>query len=128
MTIHSALHIPVRDMTNLQGSCLITLQEEMRHIKYILIDEMSFIGRNLLTQIDARLRQAYSENSIVPFGGRSIILVGDLGQLPPIMDRPTYACEGHAKELWNLFTIVVTLDTMFRQDGQSNDQNIFDIY
>jgi hypothetical protein len=54
--------------------------------------------------------------SIVPFGGRSIILVGDLGQLPLILDRPAYACEGHAKELWNLFRIVVTLDTMFRKD------------
>ena len=124
-TIHSALKIPVRDMIELQGSRLISLQEEMRHVKYILIDEMSFIGRNLLTHIDARLRQAFPENANVPFGGRSIILVGDLGQLPPVMDKPAYACEGHAKELWNLFITVVTLDTIFRQDGQSNDQRRF---
>ena len=52
-TLHSALKIPVRDMIELQGSRLISLQEEMRHVKYILIDEMSFIGRNLLTHIDA---------------------------------------------------------------------------
>ena len=57
-TIHSALHIPIRDMINLQGLRLITLQQEMRHIRYILIDEMSFIGRKLLTHIDVRLRQA----------------------------------------------------------------------
>jgi hypothetical protein len=48
MTIHYALHILVRDTTILQGSCLITLQEEMIHIKYTIIDEMSFIGGNLL--------------------------------------------------------------------------------
>ena len=97
----------------------------MKHVKYILIDEMSFIGRNLLTHIDSRLRQAFPHNKEVSFGGISIILVGDLGQLPPVMDRPAYACEGHAKELWNLFTTVVTLDTVYRQDGQSNDQRLF---
>jgi len=59
------------------------------------------------------------------FGGRSIILVGDLGQLPPIMDIPTYACEGHEKELWNLFTIVVTLDIMFIDKEMI--RNIFNI-
>jgi hypothetical protein len=31
-----------------------------------------------------------------------------------------YACEVHAKELWNLFKIVVTLDTMLNQYGQKN--------
>ena len=112
-------------MTNLDGSRLINLQEEMRSIKYILIDEMSFIGKKLLTHINARLHQAFPESAYVPFGGRSIILVGDLGQLPPVMDKPVYACEGHVKEIWNLFSIVVTLDTVFRQDGQGQDQKRF---
>ena len=60
----------------------------MRFVKYILIGEMSFIGRNLLTQIDARLCQAFPEDANVPYGGRSIILVSDLGHLPPVMDKP----------------------------------------
>jgi len=46
---------------------------------YILIDEMSFIGRNLLIKIDSRLHQAFLESANIPFGGRSIILVDDLG-------------------------------------------------
>jgi hypothetical protein len=58
---------------------------------------MSFIGRNFLSQIGARLRQSYLENYVVPFGGRSNILVDDFGQLGPIMDRTSYACEGHPK-------------------------------
>jgi hypothetical protein len=124
-TIHSALCIPVRDMNDLQGSCLISLQEEIKHVKYILIDEMSFIGKNLLKSIDARLQQAFPEHSTVFFGGRSVILVGDLGQLPPVMDKPAYACDGPVKELWRSFTKVVTLDTVFRQDGQSNDHKCF---
>ena len=79
----------------------------------------------MLTHIDSRLRQDFPHNKEVSFGGISIILVGDLGQLPPVMDRPTYACEGHAKELWNLFTTFVTLDTVYRKYGQSNDQRFF---
>ena len=86
---------------------------------------MSFIGKNLLIKIDSRLRQAFPKNATIPFGGRSIILVSDLGQLPPVMDKPVYASEGLAKELWNTFTTVVTLDTVFRQNGQSNEQISF---
>ena len=51
-TIHSTLDIPIKEITNLQGSHLITLQEEMKHVKYIIIDEMHFIGINLLIKID----------------------------------------------------------------------------
>ena len=58
---------------------------------------MSFIGTKLLTHIDVRLCQAFPENSNVPFARRSIILVGDLGQLPPIMDKPAYASDSLAK-------------------------------
>jgi len=58
---------------------------------------MSFIGKHLLEQFDSRLRQVYSENSTIPFGGRSIILVGNVGQLPPILDRPINASKRHAK-------------------------------
>ena len=97
----------------------------MRHIKYILIHEIRFIERNFLKKIDARLRQVFRENSNVPFGGRSIILISDLGQLPLVMDKTLYACEGPAIELWNLFTKFVTLDMVFRQDGQRNDQKCF---
>ena len=58
---------------------------------------MSFIGKNLLIKIDSRLRQAFLENANIPFGGRSIILVGDLGQFPLVMDKPVYASGGIAK-------------------------------
>ena len=58
---------------------------------------MSFIGKNLLIRIDSRLHHAFPENANIPFGGKSIILVGDLGQLPPVMDKPVYAMEGIVK-------------------------------
>jgi hypothetical protein len=46
-------------MRPLQGQSLAIFQEEMRHIRYILIDEMSFLGPRLFIQIDSRLREAF---------------------------------------------------------------------
>ena len=46
-TIHAGLRIPIKDMKPLHGQSLTIFQEEMKHIHYILIDEMSFIGSRL---------------------------------------------------------------------------------
>ena len=86
---------------------------------------MSFIGKNLLMRKDSRLCQAFPKNANIPFGGRSIILVSDLRQFPHVMDKHSYALEGIANELWNIFTIVVPLDTLFRPNGQSNEHISF---
>jgi hypothetical protein len=66
-TIHSALKIPIKDMRPLQGKSLAIFQEEMRHIRYILIDEMRFLGPRLFIQIDSRLREAFPENKEFSF-------------------------------------------------------------
>ena len=78
-TVHFAFHILFKEITHLQGSHLINLQEEMKHVMYILIDEMCFTGRNMLRKIDSRLREAFPKNSNIPFGGRPIVLDDDLG-------------------------------------------------
>ncbi|XP_059076335.1 uncharacterized protein LOC131875721 [Cryptomeria japonica] len=81
--IHSALKIPIKDMHPLQGQALTVLQEDMKYVRYILIDEMSFIGPKLLLRIDMRLHEAFPNRQHLPFGGISIILIGDFAQLPP---------------------------------------------
>jgi len=47
----------------------------------------------MLGLIDMRLRQAFPEKRNEPFGGRSIIMFGDFGQLPPVFDVPMYVCK-----------------------------------
>ena len=42
-TLHSVLHIPIKEINPLQGPSLINLQEELSNVKYILIDEIIFI-------------------------------------------------------------------------------------
>ena len=88
--IHSALRIPIGEMQPLESQSLSKLQEELQHICYILINEMSFIGPKMLTQIDACLHQAFPLQCTIPFGGFSRIILGDFGQLPPVKDIPMY--------------------------------------
>ena len=45
---------------------------------------MSFIGTTLLLKIDLRLREAFPHRQHIPFGGLSIILIGDFAHLLPI--------------------------------------------
>lgn len=60
-----------------------------------------------------------------PFGGASIILVGDLSQFLPISNIPMYASCSSTIALWYTFTISVTLDTIFCQQGDSPTQQEF---
>ena len=60
-TIHTGLRIPIKNMQPLHGQALSVLQEEMKHIQYILIDEMRFIGPKLFVHIDSHLCECFPE-------------------------------------------------------------------
>ena len=55
----------------------------------MIIDEFFVIGLRMLAWIDKRLRQASGLMNTV-FRGYSIIMVGDIAQLPLVLDRPLY--------------------------------------
>lgn len=97
VTIHSCFNLPCDNrsstLPSLSSSTVTSLRFEMRDVKVVIIDEVSMIGRNRLNQIDTRLRQITGNNSA--FGGLSIIFVGDLRQLPPVMDKPIYYTAQH---------------------------------
>ena len=89
--IYSALSIPVNSSNfDIGGERLKQLQKRLHDVKYIIIDEKSMVGRKMLTLIDMRLRQAFPKHQDQPFGNRSVILIGDFGQLPPVMDDAMY--------------------------------------
>jgi len=124
-TIHAGLRIPIREMRPLQGQALTLFQEEMCNIEYILIDEMNFIGPKLFTKIDSHLLEAFPHKKHQCFGGVSIILIGDLAQLSPVMDKPIYASHSTARMLWETFTIIITWETILHQGGDSQAQKMF---
>lgn len=66
-----------------------TIRENLFELKLLIIDELSMVGSTMLTRVDTQLRQIMEcANS---FGGVSVIVVGNLYQLPPVMDNPVYS-------------------------------------
>ena len=123
-TLHSAAQLPIREYRDLQGDSLHRLQMKLDGKSYIIIDEMSMMGHRMLSWLDDRLR-AGTGHQDKPFGGLSIILLGDFGQLPPVGDRPMYKAgsgsraSDHGHMLYSSFNTVVILDQVMRQVGES---------
>ena len=94
VTLHKMLHLPInadKDQA-IQDLSLDTkkrLQDELKHLRVIFIDEKSFVGCRMLYEIDARLKQIFDRQEL-PFGGVSVVLVGDFKQLSPVKDYPLY--------------------------------------
>ena len=55
-----------------------------------VIDEKSMISSVMLYQIDMRLREAFPEKMKQPFGGLSVVMMGDFAQLVPVTGKPMY--------------------------------------
>ena len=127
--MHSLLKLPIgsRGNKNLTGQSLCRLQENANNIEYIIIDEYSMLGQVTLGWIDKRCKQATGYNDNV-FGGKSLILTVDPGQLPPVADKPLY----HAKpsnavgeqgyQAYHMFDKVVKLTVNQRVQGRTSEQ------
>ncbi len=133
-TIHSTLSIPILNNKDFElgSNRLKELQERLQNIIYLIIDEKSMVGRRMLALIDMRLRHAFPENKNEAFGGRSVILFGDFGQLPPVLDLPMYATNvSHDTKsndgitAYKQFREVYKLDIVQRQSGETEEQQSF---
>ena len=128
-TLHSLFHLPTRgEFKQLEGNRLHQLQQTMSSIRYIIIDEMSMVGRKVFGQIDRRLRQSFPHHAQEVFGGCSLLLFGDFGQLPPVMDLPLYTTDSRSdlsdqgRTAYLQFDKALTLTQVMRQAGSDPDQ------
>ncbi|XP_020896155.1 uncharacterized protein LOC110235051 [Exaiptasia diaphana] len=132
VTIHSLLKLPVgpRGNKELSGQSLSRLQDNLKDIEYILIDEYSMLGQTTLGWIDKRCKQAKAIYNRI-FGGLSVILIGDPGQLPPVADKPLYHAQpsnpiGEQGYLaYKMFDMAVKLTVNQRVHGTSYEQQQF---
>ncbi|MCY3998233.1 MAG: AAA family ATPase [Flavobacteriaceae bacterium] len=60
------------------------VQDLCQNIETFIIDEVSMVRADLMTAIDLSLKRYMNNNK--PFGGKQMLFVGDLFQLPPIVD------------------------------------------
>lgn len=123
-TVHSFFHLKpgnLLDKSNLKRLPRKTVDA----VDTIIIDEASMLRADLLDAIDYILQ--ISTHSEEPFGGKKIVLFGDLFQLPPVEEQPSgglfdyfrtlyaspYFFEAHV--LRRLPTEVFELHRIFRQ-------------
>ena len=118
-TICSAFHKKMYQGTynHLSADELNTFRIKYRHLKVVIIDEISMVGNMTLSFIDTRLQQL--TGSKAAFGGLSVIAVGDLYQLKPVGDF--LICldlkSSLARNLWKeLFTMYELVDIMRQKD------------
>ncbi len=86
-TIHSAFgYYNIENLTENQITTDLRLKSEkqlvLKNSDVIIIDEISMIRSDKFGKIDKILRKVNGNN--IPFGGKQIIVFGDLFQLPPI--------------------------------------------
>ena len=127
-TLHSLLKIPVNSRNgfqDLKSKPLRMLQDAFKEVQLLVIDEYSLLGLDMLSKIDKRLRQATGRCE-TPFGGLSVILVGDSAQLAPVCATPLYDTSNaphcnEGKVVYTLFEKVVQLTEKKRQTFDPND-------
>ena len=90
-TLHSLLRIPVSagPNANIMGSKTVeAVRKYLKDLKLMIIDEISMVSRSLLTNLSNRLIQVTGVD--LPFGGLSVICVGDFNQLRPVLQQPIF--------------------------------------
>jgi len=86
-TVHSFFHFPPMPLTyNNLPKINEDYRLKMNSFETIIIDESSMLRVDIVFAIDQVLRIATGQD--IPFGGKQIVFVGDLAQLPPVIGSP----------------------------------------
>ncbi|KAF1374343.1 hypothetical protein PFLUV_G00249070 [Perca fluviatilis] len=115
-TLHSLLKLPRSLKPPFQGlgNNLDEVRSELLNAEIIIIDEVSMVSKPLFAYVDARLKQI--KGSQRPFGGMSVIAVGDFFQLPPVrQSKPLCVYDPCEIDLWREHFQMITLTEIMRQ-------------
>jgi exonuclease III/nucleoside-triphosphatase THEP1 len=123
-TLTKIFRLPTKskNMLPLSENLLEKVRKQFANVKLIILDEVSQIGSFLIEKINERLKQIM--NSQEDFGGISLIVVGHLYQLGPVMDKRIFMSSGKNvygnlvdNPLWSKFTLYELTGKM-RQKNQ----------
>ena len=139
VTIHSLFQLPFEPfLPNYEGKKKLDYHfrlrkskiEMFRELDLLIIDEVSMLRADMLDAIDNALRRW--RNSQKPFGGVQLLLIGDMFQLPPVVQKQEWKelkhyypspFFFHAQALENNMPLYIELKTIYRQ----SDQQFIDI-
>ena len=128
-TVHQLFSIRVdksRLYQALEGEALRRLQQSFLNVSYVIIDEYSMLSQTMLARIDKRMRQITQKFEIF-FGGLSLILTGDPGQLPAVCapnlydQKFTTALSKEGFTAYQQFDSVIQLTQVIRQENDGNE-------
>ena len=105
-----------------------SLRNKLSEVSIIIIDEISMVSRKLFIQPNHRLTEIFGCNKNIPFAELSVLVCGDLFQLPPV-NPPALYCQISnihgstlkdlsSLELWCNFKIAELTEVM-RQKGDT---------
>jgi len=86
-TVHSLCRLPPAWIVEKDIRVVEKSQAILKKAKVVVIDEISMVNANLLDAVDHFFRMNRGDSS--PFGGVSVVMVGDLFQLPPVVTSST---------------------------------------
>ena len=66
------------------------LRNKLSEVRITIIDEISVVSSMLLYQVNQRLNEIFGYSDQLPVAGLSVIVCGDLYQLPPVRGLPIY--------------------------------------
>ena len=98
----------------------------LRATELLIIDEVSMLRADILDAIDFRMRSAKGNYSL-SFGGAQLLMIGDLHQLPPIVNEKEWPLLQKYYRSMHFFEalafrkekmVYVELDKIFRQSDQ----------
>lgn len=85
-TLHSLFNLPPAWIMK-QDIKPVGKKNEIKKAKLLIIDEISMVTANMLDAVSAYLRLVRGIDQ--PFGGLTVVMVGDLFQLPPVIAQKT---------------------------------------
>jgi hypothetical protein len=122
-TTFTAFFLPINKSEycslNNYPSILNTFRVKYKNLKLLIIDEISMVGSRQFRFIDMRLREIFAINK--PFGGISVIVVGYLNQLQPVLDDWIFKpAKNNLADLlgyiWVIYKCVELKENMRRKD------------
>uniref|UniRef100_A0A671XJ70 ATP-dependent DNA helicase n=1 Tax=Sparus aurata TaxID=8175 RepID=A0A671XJ70_SPAAU len=115
-TLHSILKLPRSLKPPYQGlgNALDEVRATLANAEILIIDEISMVSKELFAYVHWRFQQIRGNRK--PFGGMSVLAVGDFYQLPPLgKAKPLCVYEETEFDLWKDNFKMVTLTEIMRQ-------------
>lgn len=96
------------------------LYTTLQKCKLLAIDEISMLGYKQFVYMDAVLKSV--KNSMLPFGGIQLVIIGDFFQLPPVKDDYVFV---NNNSLWRSFDFQpIILTKIWRQNDTEFIKNL----